>query len=187
MPKFPPKVPGVGDLHSLLALLEIAKSRDKWISEAKKILDANQKAVRLLGAEEEIQQALDRADRTKAAAERAMDAARAQSESIVEDAEAKCAKREKALSDREKAFDERMKAENEALAANKVQFDALSGGRTLKQNAMAKKLDDRESNVTSREKAIGAREKRAEGQLETAKSMKADAEAKFARLQAALA
>lgn len=187
MPKFPPKVPGVGDLHSLLALLEIAKSRDKWLSDARKILDANLKAVRLLGAEEDIQKNLDSADRVKAAADRAMDNARAASESIVEEAEAKAAKREMALDAREKTFEDSMGMLTDKLNKDRAAFENKSSETTFKQNALQRALDERLESVKAREKAVGPRENRAETRLETAKAMKAEAEALEARLKAAMA
>lgn len=185
-PVLPPNVPGVGDLHSLLAHLEYADKRSAWIAEAKKVLDANLKAVRLLGAEDEIQKNLDKADRLKADAQRAMDNARAQSEVIVEKSGAECAKRAKDLDEREAAFESRMASMNKDLAEKTQKAETDISERTVKLNALEAKLKAQADDLAKRENAISPREKRVETQMEAAKAMKAEAEAMKSRLQAAM-
>jgi len=188
MPKFklPPPVPGVGDLPNLLVFLEHAKRRDKWISDAKKVLEDNQKAVRLLGAEEEIQKNLDRAQKEKDSAIRAMDNARAASQSITEDAEKKFTKREADLKAAEQAHVERMAKENSALSAKIADFEAAESRSKVKLKTAQDALEARLKDVSLRESAISAREKRAETNLEKAKAMKAEATQAIERVRAAM-
>lgn len=185
-PVLPPNVPGVGDLHSLLAHLEHAENRTKLLAEVKSALDANQKAVRLLGAEEDIQKSLDHADRVKAAAERAMDTARAQSESIVAESEAQCAKRVKSLDEREETFEHSMGMLTDKLNKDRAVFENKSGEMAVKQNATQIRLDDLRAGIAEREKAISGREAAAEAKLATAKEMRDAAEAAQDRMKAAL-
>lgn len=184
--KFPPPVPGVSDLHNLLIHLEQAKARDKWITDATKILEENQKAVNLLGAKETIQKNLDKAERAKDKAERAMDNARAAAQSITDDAEAKFAAREAALVTNEKELQDRMTKENNELREKIALSEEADVKRKNLHNSAQQALNSRTDDITKREGAIAARERRADNKLAEAKKMRAEAEETIKNIMAAV-
>jgi len=189
MPKVKPLplIPGVGDLPNLLIYLEHAKQRDKWISEAKKVAEANQKAARLLGAEDKIEKDLQFAEKSKANAGKLLESAKAQAESIAEEAERKFSAREKTLLDGEKALENRINSENRILREKIDIFEAREAESRRRMEAMDADVKARIAAVSSREKAAETKEKRADSRLEEAKEMKAEAKRKAERILAAAA
>lgn len=187
MANMPKPVPGVRDLHGLLIYLERSKERDKWLADAKKVLDANLKAVRLLGAEDEIQRNIDKSDRLKAKADRALEDARAVAESITDDAEDRFSKREGDLVKNEAAFTERMKKENDALRERTSLVEGKESEQHVGQIAAQQAFDVLNEDIAKREKSIKGRESRADNLMTAAKTMKAEAMALTENMKKVLA
>ena len=185
--ELPPAVPGVQNLHALVTLLNHAGESAKWLKDAQKILDANEKACKLMGAPDELEAALEAVEKAEAKAKTTLESAAARASSIAAEAEAKFAQREKAITEREGAFADLQNETNKNSSAEKAAWTDKLTRREREVAAAEESQKAYSEELAEREKAVVKREKAAEAKMTTAMEIQQSAMNVQKRLTAALA
>ena len=180
------QMPGLRDPTAFFRFLDDVKERDAWLKTARKVVEDNRKAVRLLDAPDKIESDLKKAEKAKEKADNALADALAASDSMLDEAARKYAEAEEKVNSLKASYESSVKTRNAAFNKKRDEMEAQARQRMSEIAETEARLVKMEKELAKREKSVSQRERNVSDLEEESRNAQQRAKEMRERLQAAL-